>query len=132
MNICFLECFVNGLMVNVVQLGYNNKITVCLFFKPGGVVQLLKESDSLGEELRERPAVSRKPSSGDYYRHISETQRAMDSLKVNLTITLDLSLLEYMAVPFLEVLHIVGTDFTVFSNIFSLNFKRCKHEFIIL
>ncbi|XP_053491945.1 espin-like protein [Ictalurus furcatus] len=49
---------------------------------PRGAVQLLKQSDSLEEEQRERPVVSRKPSSGDYYRHISETQQDMDSLKV--------------------------------------------------
>lgn len=68
------------------------------FFKPHDAVQHLKESDSLEEELRERPMVSRKPSSGDYYRHISETQRDMDSLKVNLMNTSDLSLLEYVEV----------------------------------
>ncbi|KAG7326381.1 hypothetical protein KOW79_009782 [Hemibagrus wyckioides] len=52
---------------------------------PCGSVQLLKVSDSLEEDLRERPLVSRKPSSGDYYRHISETQRNMDNLKQNET-----------------------------------------------
>ncbi|KAF5898444.1 espin-like protein, partial [Clarias magur] len=48
---------------------------------PRGAIQLLKESDPLEEELRKRSLVSRKPSSGDYYRHISEIQRDMDSLK---------------------------------------------------
>ncbi|XP_060723055.1 espin-like protein [Tachysurus vachellii] len=50
---------------------------------PCGAVQLLKESDSMEEKLRERPVVSRKSSSGDYYRHISETQRVMDKHKQN-------------------------------------------------
>ncbi|KAM9482728.1 espin-like protein [Clarias gariepinus] len=48
---------------------------------PCGAIQLLKESDPLEEELKKRSVVSRKPSSGDYYRHISEIQRDMDSLK---------------------------------------------------
>ncbi|KAG9277758.1 espin-like protein [Astyanax mexicanus] len=33
------------------------------------------------EDLRERPAAAWQSGSGDYYRHISETQRDMDSLK---------------------------------------------------
>ncbi|XP_066522536.1 espin-like protein [Hoplias malabaricus] len=43
--------------------------------------QRLKESCPLEEELRERPVLSWQPSPGDYYRHISETHRDMDSLK---------------------------------------------------
>ncbi|KAF7711743.1 espin-like protein [Silurus meridionalis] len=48
---------------------------------PRGAVQLLKESDSLKAELRERPVVSRKPSSGDYYKKISELEQEMERLK---------------------------------------------------
>lgn len=90
------NCFIKDLMINVVQVGFNTfKNLFCLFicFKPSGAVQIMKASDSLGDELKERPVVSRKPSSGDYYRHISETQRDLDSFKVNLINTSDLSFL---------------------------------------
>ncbi|XP_072540193.1 espin-like protein [Salminus brasiliensis] len=48
---------------------------------PQTAAQRLEESGPLEEEPKERPAPLWQPSSGDYYKHISETHRDMDSLK---------------------------------------------------
>ncbi|XP_059417084.1 espin-like protein [Carassius carassius] len=53
------------------------KKKITLFFP---VAQPLEENCPIEEELREKPAVSRQPSS-DYYRQIINTQKDMDSLK---------------------------------------------------
>lgn len=123
-------CFVNGLMINVVKLYKIDTWKKIFFFllKPRGAVHLMKESDSLQEELRQ--VVSRKPSSGDYYRHISEAQKDMDSLKVNLIYTSDLSY-GFMSL-FLWFCTKFALVFIVFSSIiFRLNSKISKHEFIM-
>ncbi|KAI4888998.1 hypothetical protein NFI96_019095 [Prochilodus magdalenae] len=51
------------------------------FLQPHIAAQRLEDSGPLEEEPRERPVLSWQPNSGDYYRHISETHRDMDSLK---------------------------------------------------
>ncbi|KAL7891178.1 hypothetical protein AOLI_G00006540 [Acnodon oligacanthus] len=48
---------------------------------PHSAANHLEDSGPLEEELRERPVLLWQPTSGDYYRHISETHRDMDSLK---------------------------------------------------